>query len=131
MKHFCLLRRALVGGFFAAAMMLAPHGLRAAPAPDSETTREITYLVAFVRSSPSTFIRNGSTHAGAAAADHMKAKGDYYRTDIKTAEDFIRLAATKSALTGTVYLVRHPDGSQEPCGVWLTRMLQTYRAKKP
>ncbi len=131
MKPSFLLPRAFVIGVFATAIMLGPHDFRAAPAPDSESTREITYLVAFVRSSPSTFIRNGSTHSGPAAADHMKAKGDYYRTDIKTAEDFIRLAATKSALTGTLYLVRHPDGSQEPCGVWLTRMLQTYRAKKP
>lgn len=112
-------------------LLLAHASLRAAAPPESETGREITWLLAAVRSSPSTFIRNGSTHAGPAAADHMKAKGDYYRADIKTAEDFIRLAATKSALTGTLYQIRHPDGTQEPCAVWLMRSLQTYRAKKP
>lgn len=130
MKLVPLVLRTVASGVLVAAILLGPRALLAAPPADSETSREITYLMTAVHSSPSTFIRNGTTHPGPAAADHMKAKADYYRNDIKTAEDFIRLAATKSALTGALYLVRHPDGMQEPCGVWLTRLLQTYRAKK-
>lgn len=130
MNFIPLILRSIAGGIIALSVLCGPSALRAAAPPESDTSREITYLIATVRGSSSTFIRNGTTHPGPAAADHMKAKGDYYRSDIKTAEDFIRLAATKSALTGTLYAVHHPDGTQEPCGVWLTRLLQAYRAKK-
>ncbi len=130
MKIVPLWLRTVAGGVFVAALLLGPRALLGAPPPDSESGREITYLLTAVRGSSATFIRNGSTHSGQAAADHMKAKGDYYRNDIKTAEDFIRLAASKSALTGTVYQVHHPDGVLESCSAWLTRLLQAYRAKK-
>ena len=130
MKLMPSILKTVVAAMLATVLLLAHASLSAALPAESETSREVAWLIASVRSSSFTFIRNGSTHPGPAAADHMKAKGDYYRADIKTAEDFIRLAATKSALTGTLYQVRHPDGTQEPCAVWLMRLLQTYRAKK-
>lgn len=121
----------LAFGLLAAMLLLAtvfPRHLDAS-AQGIETNREMTYLINEIRRSPAVFIRNGQSYPGSAAAEHIKAKAEYYRAEIQTAEDFIRLAATKSALTGVRYQVRQPDGTLEPCDVWLTRLLLAYRAK--
>src|SRR3569833_2007263 len=50
---------------------------------------EIAHLIDFVRHSSCTFIRNGTDYDGGEAADHVQAKYDYYKDEIKTVEDFI------------------------------------------
>jgi hypothetical protein len=90
----------------------------------------INYLLDYVGKSDATFIRNGQKHTPEEAANHIKAKYEHFKNEIKTPEDFIRLAASKSLLTGEPYLVRAPDGKEMRLDIWLTDALKEYRATK-
>jgi hypothetical protein len=85
---------------FAALVFCAPPSALAA-GPEAE----IDHLLNFIAASPCAFIRNGVAYDGAQAVDHIKGKYDHYRSDIQSAEDFVALAATKSAINGKPYLV--------------------------
>ncbi len=86
----------------------------------------ISYLVQFVSTSNLTFIRNGEKHTCDEAATHMIRKYDYFKNSIKTPEDFIRLCATKSILSGKPYLVQTANGIM-PANEWLKQVLAVYR----
>jgi hypothetical protein len=88
----------------------------------------IHYLLNHVATSNATFIRNGSSHTPAEAAAHIKAKYEHFKDQIKTPEDFIRLAASKSLMTGKAYLVRTPDGTEMLLETWLSQALEAHRA---
>jgi hypothetical protein len=106
--------------------------LSSASAQDSaaKTSGEIVHLLDFVHVSKCTFIRNGSEYDGAKAADHLKTKYDYFKSDIHSTEDFIDLAATKSAFSGKPYLVHCPGMQTIAASDWLKIELQTYRSKQ-
>jgi Family of unknown function (DUF5329) len=89
----------------------------------------IKFLLDYVEKSDATFIRNGQKHAPQEAANHIKAKYEHFKKEIKTPEDFIRLSATKSLLTGKPYLVRTPDGKEMRLDEWLTEALKQYRTE--
>ena len=90
----------------------------------------INYLLGYIDKSDATFIRNGRMHTPQEAVNHIKAKYEHFKNEIKTPEDFIRLAASKSLLTGKPYLVRAPNGKEMRLDVWLTDALKEYRASK-
>ena len=101
----------------------------AAPLPAAESLDQtIQYLLDYVANSQATFIRNGTSHAPVEAADHIKAKYEHFKNQIKTPEDFIRLSASKSLLSGKPYLVRLPNGKEMRLDAWLTEALKTHRA---
>jgi hypothetical protein len=87
----------------------------------------INYLLDYVAKSDATFIRNGQTHAPLEAVNHIKAKYEHFKSEIKTPEDFIRLSASKSLVTGQPYLVRTRDGKEMPLSTWLTDALKKHR----
>ena len=89
----------------------------------------VNYLIDHVAKSDATFIRNGVSHTPAEAVAHIKAKYEHFKNQIKTPEDFIRLAASKSLLTGKPYLVRAPNGKETRLDVWLTEALKQYRTE--
>ena len=89
----------------------------------------IKFLLDYVAKSDATFIRNGQTHTPQEAANHIKAKYEHFKSEIKTPEDFIRLAASKSLLTGQPYLVRTRDGKQMQLDAWLTAALKAHRSE--
>jgi hypothetical protein len=89
----------------------------------------ISYLIEYIASSKATFIRNGTPHTPAEAAEHIKAKYAHFKTEIKTPEDFIRLSASKSLLSGKPYLVRLPDGKEMHLDAWLTDALKRRRSE--
>ena len=93
--------------------------------------QQIGHLIDFIRESPCAFIRNGTEYDGAAAADHVRQKYEYYRDRdrIRSVDDFIDLAATKSAFSGKPYLIRCPGQPVAPAADWLRAELQAYRAK--
>jgi hypothetical protein len=94
----------------------------------SETLEQtISYLLDYVAQSNGIFIRNGKTHTSAQAVAHIKAKYDHFKSEVKTPEDFIRLAASKSLQTGKPYLVRTPDGKEMHLDAWLTDALKHHR----
>ena len=87
----------------------------------------IDYLIDYVGKSNATFIRNGSSYTPAEGVAHIKAKYEHFKSEIKTPEDFIRLSASKSLLTGKPYLVRTPDGKEIRLDAWLTDALKHHR----
>jgi len=91
---------------------------------------EIEHLLDYVRQSDVVFIRNGTEHKASAAAEHMQKKRQHFKDQIRTAEDFIRLAATRSLLSNQPYLVRTRDGNTEECSTWLQNELNRFRKSK-
>ena len=88
----------------------------------------INYLLDYVAKSDAAFIRNGQTHTPQEAVNHIKAKYEHFKKEIKTPEDFIRLSASKSLLSGQPYLVRTPAGKEMHLDTWLTEALKQHRA---
>jgi hypothetical protein len=90
---------------------------------------EITYLLNFVEISGCAFYRNGSWYDSVQAEKHLHAKLDYLlaRNRIKTAEDFIEQAASKSSLSGHSYEVRCGACPTTTSGNWLKSVLARYR----
>jgi Family of unknown function (DUF5329) len=106
-----------------AAVCVSP--VRADPAPAARV--EIDHLLAFVAASPCTFIRNGSSHPGPAARDHLAGKFQSVKGRIGTAEEFIRYVATESSMSHEPYKVKC-GATEMPAGVWLADELRRYRA---
>jgi hypothetical protein len=112
--------------FFATAIIftLTPDKARA-----ESLEKTIDYLLDYVAKSDVTFVRNGQTHTPPQAVDHIKAKYEHFKKEIKTPEDFIRLSASKSLLTGQPYLVRTKDGKEMHLDAWLTDALKKHRGQ--
>lgn len=113
--------------FTALLVALALAIIPAAPAAES-LEQTINYLLDYIEKSDAVFNRNGGNYTGPEAAAHLKAKYEHFKKDIKTPEDFIRLAASKSLLSGKLYLARSKDGKEQPMSEWLTEVLQEHRA---
>jgi predicted dithiol-disulfide oxidoreductase (DUF899 family) len=109
---------------------LSLFAISSAPVAHAESLDEtIHYLVDYVAKSDATFVRNGQTHTPQEAANHIKAKYEHFKKEIKTPEDFIRLSASKSLLTGQPYLVRTKDGKETRLDTWLTDALKKHRGE--
>jgi hypothetical protein len=90
---------------------LAAAGAHAGMTPVSEAQR-IQYLIRSVEQlSNAKFIRNGSAHDAPAAAEHLRLKLRRAQGRCDTADDFIRLCASKSTVSGQPYQIRFADGS--------------------
>lgn len=120
--------QARITGFFKAFVFAALVFCAPPPALAASPEAEIDHLLSFIAGSPCAFIRNGIVHDGAQAVDHIKDKYEHYREDIRSAEDFIALAATKSAMSGKPYLVKC-DGATEPAADWIARELAAFRQR--
>jgi hypothetical protein len=91
------------------------------------TADEIQHLLDYVAGSSCTFVRNGVESDAAAARKHLASKYGYAKSSIGSAEDFIRLVASRSSMTGEAYVVRC-GGSQFSSESWLTDELRRYRS---
>lgn len=70
------------------------------------------------------FIRNGSEYDSKAAAKFLRGKWQAHAKEIKTAADFIAVAATRSSTTGKPYMIRLKGSAEVPCGDYLTAQLK-------
>ena len=113
--------------FFTAVLLL--HSLSFADVPEDQKI-EINHLLDFVKNSPCTFIRNGSSYPGEKSVAHIQKKYDYYRDDIKNTEDFINYSATKSTMSGKYYTVVCPDNKTIKAKDWLLNELALFRTKQ-
>jgi hypothetical protein len=100
-----------------------------APLVPPQAAVEISGLLAAIGVSGCDFYRNGSWHDAQVAQAHLT---DKYRwlaghDRIRTAEDFIELAATRSTLSGAAYAVRCPGAAPVSSNSWLTELLQRLR----
>jgi hypothetical protein len=107
-------------------LLLLTMGPPVLQADRAQTIREIEHLMDYIGVSNCRFIRNGKAYDAAAARSHIRKKYDYLRERIRTAEDFIRYAATESSMSGAPYRIR--CGAQEMlCADWLAAELRRYR----
>jgi len=95
----------------------------------ANTASEIAHLMNYVKKTECTYIRNGTEHSGVDAAAHIQKKYDYFndKGQIKTAEDFIRLSATKSTMSGKKYMIACPGEAKVESGKWLLAELKRFR----
>jgi hypothetical protein len=101
-------------------------GSMLAAAADASTADEIQHLLDYIGGSGCTFVRNGVESDGAAARKHVATKYGYAGNRVRSAEDFIRLAASRSGITGEPYVVR--CGSARSLSEdWLMDELRRYR----
>jgi hypothetical protein len=89
--------------------------------------KEIVHLLHYIENSDCIFIRNGREGTAADARNHIQKKYEYFKDRVKTTEDFIRYAATKSSLSGTPYRVRC-NGRETGTAEWLRSELQRHRS---
>ncbi len=100
-------------------------GEEVARGEDKSTEQIVEFLIGAVAGSHLTFIRNGEEHSCTEAAGHIRRKYDYFRSRIRTPEDFISLCASKSILSGKPYLVVTERG-EITVKQWLEQKLADY-----
>ena len=88
---------------------------------------EIAHLLHFVEKSGCVFIRNGKEYGPWQAREHMERKYSHIRSRVKTAEQFIKYAATQSSISGKHYSVRC-EGKTIPSAKWLQNELARFRS---
>ena len=106
------------------ALLLSAVALGAMAADDYDA--EVQYLLTYVEESGCTFVRNGSEHDSAGAADHLRLKYSRGGKYVNSAEQFIDRLATESSWTGRAYTVTC-DGVTQPSGEWLHSALEAHR----
>ena len=80
-------------------------------AQDSIEAAKIQFLISTVENlKEAKFVRNGKAYDSKKAANHLRHKLMAAGDRVKTADDFIRLCASKSSLSGKPYLIRFSDG---------------------
>lgn len=109
------------------ALFMALGLSRVALAQDRAET-EIRYLLDYVARSQCTFVRNGTAHDPADAADHLRLKYQRGSRYVNSAEQFVDRLASKSSLSGNPYMV-NCGGRTEPTRDWLLRALTEYRQR--
>jgi Family of unknown function (DUF5329) len=125
------MRRAAAYLIFVSALALGGNLFFArADTPREDLNQTIEYLLDFVARSDCTFIRNGQSYTPKEAAAHMQAKYDHFKKQIKTPEDFIRLAASQSEVSGRPYLVRTQNGKEMKSADWVSQALNDYRISR-
>ena len=113
-----------------AVVLTLPIAAQAKPGDGAKenVAKAIAFLIEEVDASHLTFIRNGKTHSSEEAANHIRRKYEHFKSQIRTAEDFIRLCASKSLVSGEPYLVVTPQG-RVTVESWLRHILMEYRAR--
>lgn len=96
-------------GAAAPAAALAPSALADA-APMTEAAK-IDHLINHIGNlAGATFVRSGKDYGATEAARHLQSKREKAGDRVRTADDFIRLCASHSVLSGEAYLIRFKDG---------------------
>ena len=105
--------------------------LRAAELPAGDKAK-IEALITHVQTlKDASFIRNGKEYDSANAAKFLRGKWKANEDKIRSPSDFIEQVATKSSTTGKPYLIRFKDGTEVPCGKYLTARLRKEEAAPP
>jgi hypothetical protein len=98
----------------------------AVSAQDNIEKRKIEFLISSVENlKGAKFIRNGSEYDGKKAAEHLRMKLQNALV-VETADDFIRLCASKSSVTGKPYMIRLSDGKTIKSEEYFREKLKEY-----
>ena len=93
------------------------------------TQREIQHLMDYIAGSECRFIRNGKVYGAESALAHIQRKYGHVRPRVRTAEDFIDYAATRSSMSGKPYRVQCGNETLL-CGDWLRAELARRRQQE-
>ena len=97
-------------------------------AQDNIEKRKIEFLISSVENSQGAkFIRNGTEHTGKEAAEHLRMKLQSALA-VQTADDFIRLCASKSMITGKPYMIRLSTGKTIKSEEYFREKLKEYNS---
>ncbi|PKN39321.1 MAG: hypothetical protein CVU62_03760 [Deltaproteobacteria bacterium HGW-Deltaproteobacteria-2] len=100
------MRKILITAFVIIAIFSA-----AVSAQDNIEKKKIEFLIASIQDlKGAKFIRNGAEYDGLEAAKHLRLKLEKAGKHVRTADDFIKLCASKSYMTGKPYMIKFPDG---------------------
>ena len=98
-------------------------------AQDTDEKRKIDFLISSIENiKGAKFIRNGTEHDGKEAADHLRSKLKRAGGKVQTAEDFIRLCASKSFISGKPYMIRTSDGETINSEQYFREKLKEYNS---
>lgn len=99
---------------------------------NGETQREIAHLFAYLKNSNCEFNRNGTWYSPDKAVSHLNRKYQYLlkRGLIKSTEQFIDRAASKSSMSGKPYLVKCGESDTVESSTWFTEELLRFRRAK-
>lgn len=96
-------------------------------AQDNIEKKKIEFLISSVENlKDAKFIRNGSEYNGQEAAKHLRMKLRRAGDHVQTADDFIRLCASKSYTSGKPYMIRLPDGNAIKSEKYFREKLKEY-----
>ena len=87
---------------------------------------EIDHLLQYIETAGCTFHRNGKLYDSQDASEHIRKKYAHTKRWIKTSEDFILYAATKSSVSGRPYQVTC-DGIEMETAEWIADELDRFR----
>ena len=120
----------LVRHIASAVLMGSFAGLAFAGATPAPVRAEIDALLARLEASGCRFGRNEEWYAGADAKAHLLRKLEYVEKvgTIRSTEQFIDVAATKSSVSGAPYQVQCGSAAAVPSGPWLKGELKGLRA---
>lgn len=121
---------ALRGALVATLLVLGAGSLSSGAASLPGSTRaEIDALLGALQASSCSFNRNGTWHSADEARAHLlrKLRQLEERGAVRTAEDFVELAASNSSISGKAYLVRCGTGEPVASGAWLMAQLKLLR----
>lgn len=127
MKTETYRKERLLAAMLAAVFLITPGAGLSTKTGD--TDKAVQHLMNYVSESGLTFIRNSSSYTSTEAAEHMNNKYQHFKADIKTAEDFIELCATKSIMSGKPYLIIDKQGNEIRTSEWLKAELAAYRGR--
>jgi hypothetical protein len=89
--------------------------------------QKIDYLIASIEGLQNAqFIRNGTAYEAKAAANHLRLKRRNAGSRVATADDFIRLCASNSSMSGTPYEIRFSDGRSVSSEAFLRQRLAEF-----
>jgi hypothetical protein len=95
---------------------------------DPNEEAKIEFLISSVENMKGIkFIRNGSEHDGKEAANHLRMKLQKADGKVKTADDFIKLCASNSYMTGKPYLIKFQDGTTIRSEEYFRERLKEYK----
>lgn len=97
----------------------------------AEQRAEVEYLIHKVSDTPCALERNGQKGTNAEAVTHIKRKYEHFLARIHKTEDFIDLAASRSEMTGSPYLLVCPGKASVTAHDWLYGELAAYRKAHP
>ena len=115
------------------ALALALGSPAGAAAPDAGVVdREVAGLMVALESSGCQFNRNGAWYDGERASSHLRRKYEHVRRRgaLPDTETFIRLAASRSSVSGKPYRVRCGTQAPMPSEAWFLARLGLLRGPK-